>query len=130
MVWLNVVLSKPLFIFNGIKYPDLGQADQWKAPEYLVWGLIAAGFSLLSSIKYVDFIALNALIIFSVIYAFHGFSILIFFFNKYNVPTWIRAVVYIIIVFQQLFLIILALAGLFDQWINFRKINKNESESG
>jgi uncharacterized protein YybS (DUF2232 family) len=130
VVWLNVVLSKPLFIFNGVKYPDLGKADMWKAPEYLVWGLIAAGFSLLSSIKYVNFVALNSLIIFSVIYAFHGFSILIFFFNKYNVPTWIRAVVYIIIIFQQLFLIILALMGLFDQWIDFRKINKIESESG
>lgn len=129
VVWINVVISKPLFLFRGIKYPDMGRADYWHAPEYMVWGLIAAGFSILFSISTVELIAINAVIVFSVIYVFHGLSIVLFFFNKYNVPIWARFIIYVIIIFQWLFMIVLALMGLFDQWIDFRKINKKPPEN-
>ena len=123
IVWLNVVISKPLFRIKGVKYPDLGRSDMWRAPEYLVWILIAAGFSKLLSISILDFAATNALIIISVIYMFHGLSVVLFFFDKYNVPALTRYVIYLIIVLQQLSMIILALMGLFDQWVDFRKIH-------
>ena len=122
-VWLNVVISKPLFRIKGVKYPDLGRADMWRAPEYLVWVLIAAGFSIFLSISVLDFAAINALIIISVIYAFQGLSIVLFFFKKYNVPVLTRFIIYLIIILQLLSMIILALIGLFDQWIDFRKIH-------
>ena len=129
IVWLNVVISKPLFRIKGVKYPDLGPADMWRAPEYLVWGLIAAGFSKLLSISALDFAATNALIIFSVIYVFHGLSIVLFFFNKYNVPALTRFIVYLLIALQQLSMIILALMGLFDQWFDFRKLNRGNTQA-
>ena len=122
IVWFNVVVSKPLFRRKGIRYPDLGRADMWRAPEPLVWGLIVAGFVKVLSISALDFAATNALIIISVIYAFHGLSIVLFFFNKYKVPALIRFIVYLIIVLQQL-PVFLAVLGLFDQWIDFRKIH-------
>ena len=122
-VWLNVVLSKPLFRLKGIKYPDLGRSDMWSAPEFLVWVLIAAGFSKLLSITGLDFASTNTLLIISAIYVFHGLSIILFFFNKYNVPVLSRIIIYLIIVLQQ-FPVFLALLGLFDQWFDFRKINR------
>lgn len=128
VIWINIIISKPLFLYKGIKYPDLGRSDMWKAPEHMVWGLILAGFSLLLSISALEFIALNVLIVFSVIYAFHGLSIVLFFFNKHHVPPWARFIIYAIILFQQMFVIILALMGLFDQWIDFRKINSNKPQ--
>lgn len=124
VVWLNVVVSKPIFRMGKLKYPDLGRADRWQAPEYLVWGVIIAGFSLFFPVSGIRFVALNGLIVFSVIYMFHGLSILMFIFNKHHVPGWIRVGVYVLVVIQQMFLILLALAGLFDQWIDFRKIHK------
>ncbi len=129
MVWLNVVLSKPLFTRKGIEYPDFGPSGIQSAPEHLVWALIAAGFSYLVFKGRIEFLSLNALIVFLVIYAFYGFSILKFFFNRYNMPTWIRRALYIIIVFQEILLLATALLGLFDQWFDFRKINRNRSES-
>jgi uncharacterized protein YybS (DUF2232 family) len=123
IVWLNVVISKPLFSIKGIKYPDLGRADMWSAPDYLVWVLIAAGFSKLLSISVLDVAATNILIIIPVIYIFQGLSIVLFFFKKYNVPALTRFVIYLIIILQLLSLVILALMGLFDQWIDFRKIH-------
>ncbi len=123
IVWLNVVISKPLFRSKGIRYPDLGRADMWRAPEFLVWGLIGAGFIMLLPRSALNSAALNMLIIISVIYVFHGLSIVLFFFKKYNVPALSRYVIYLLIILQQLSMIILALMGLFDQWIDFRKIH-------
>jgi uncharacterized protein YybS (DUF2232 family) len=128
IIWINVVISKPLFRLRGVKYPDLGRADMWYAPEFMVWGVIAAGFSLFFPAMGIKFIALNSLIVLIVIYVFHGVAITMFFFNKYNIPPWARFGVYFLIMIQQIFLFVLALAGLFDQWIDFRKIHKKRLE--
>jgi uncharacterized protein YybS (DUF2232 family) len=128
IIWLNVVISKPLFLKGGIKYPDLGRTDMWNSPEYMVWGVIAAGFYLFLPLTGLKFIALNVLIVLSAIYAFHGLSIVMFFFNRHRIPKWIRFGIYLLIIIQQMFLIILAFLGLFDQWIDFRKIHKKSGE--
>jgi uncharacterized protein YybS (DUF2232 family) len=128
IIWINVVISKPLFRLRGVKYPDLGRADMWSAPEFMIWGVIAAGFSLFFPITVIKFLALNTLIILLVIYAFHGLAIIVFFFNKYHIPFWARLGVYLLIMIQQIFMFVLALAGLFDQWIDFRKIHKKRLE--
>lgn len=129
IIWVNIVVSKPLFRLKGVKYPDLGRADMWKAPEYLVWVLIAAGFSKFLSVSALDFTATNALIIISVVYAFHGLSIVLFFLNKYNANVWTRVIIFSLIAFQSLFMIVLAVMGLFDQWVDFRKINIRRAQT-
>lgn len=128
VVWLNVILSKRLFKLTKIDYPDFGPLDRWKAPDHLIWGVIAAGFALFFPSSGLRFVAVNTLIVLAVVYAFHGLSIMIFFFNKYRLSIMARAVIYFLIIFQQIFLVVLALAGIFDQWIDFRKIyNKEKS---
>jgi uncharacterized protein YybS (DUF2232 family) len=126
VVWVNVVISRPLFRMGNIRYPDFGPMDRWQAPEFMVWGVIAAGFALFFPKASIRLLAINSLIVLSVIYIFHGLSIVLFFFNKYRVPTWARLGSYILIILQQIFLVGLAFAGLFDQWIDFRKIHKKE----
>ncbi|MBW1800354.1 MAG: YybS family protein [Deltaproteobacteria bacterium] len=124
VVWINVVISRPLFHIRNLRYPDFGPIDRWHSPDLMIWGVIVAGFSLFLSIAGVKLLAINALIVMLAIYAFHGLSIVLFYFNKYRVPPWVRFGVYLIIIFQQIFLVLLAMAGLFDQWIDFRKIHK------
>jgi uncharacterized protein YybS (DUF2232 family) len=128
IIWINVVVSKPLFRLGRVKYPDFGRTDMWHAPEFMVWGVIAAGFSLFFSITGIKFIALNTLIVLLVIYVFHGLSIIMFFFNRHNIPLWARFGVYLLIMVQPIFLVVPVLAGLFDQWIDFRKIHKKGLE--
>jgi len=127
VVWINVVVSKPLFHFGNLKYPEFGPMDRWRTPELMVWGVIAAGFSLFLPIAGVKLFAMNALIVMMTIYVFHGLSVVLFFLNKYRVPPWIRFGVYFLIIFQQIFLVGLAMAGLFDQWVDFRKIHQKKS---
>lgn len=124
IVWVNTLAGKALFKLKGITYPDFEPLDRWQAPELMVWALIVAGFSLFLKIESIKLLALNALIIMSVIYIFNGLSIMLFFLKKYNVPRWVRFGIYALIIIQQMSMFILALMGLFDQWIDFRKINK------
>ncbi|MFC1823891.1 DUF2232 domain-containing protein [Thermodesulfobacteriota bacterium] len=128
IVWVNVVISKPLFRLGNLEYPDFGPLDQWHSPELMVWGVIAAGFASLLLKGAVQILAINALIVMVVIYVFHGISIVLFFLKKYNAPSWIRFGIYFLIIFQQIFLLGLAVAGLFDQWIDFRKIRKKQEQ--
>lgn len=128
VIWLNVILSRPVFRFGRLDYPPLGDADKWCAPEILVWGIIGSGFALFLPSTGIKFIAENLLVVLSVIYVFHGLSILMFFFNKYRIPGWARVGIYFLIILQQIFLVMLAFVGLFDQWADFRKIHKKMEE--
>ena len=123
-LWLNIVIAKPLFRLWKLKYPRFGPMDRWQSPEWLVWGTIISGFALFLSSGSIEFVAINALIVILAIYLFHGLSIVLFFLNKYKVPTWIRVGAYVLIMVQQLFFVVLVLAGLFDQWADFRRIHR------
>lgn len=123
-VWLNFVMAKPLFWMGKLEYPDFGPLDRWQTPDYLIWGVILSGFASLLSSGGIKLLAINALIVFSAVYLFHGISIILFFLNKYRVPPWIRISIYFIVFIQQLFLVVLVIAGVFDQWVDFRKIKR------
>ncbi len=123
-LWLNVVIAKPLFRLWNLKYPAFEPMDRWQSPEWLVWGVIISGFALFLSSGSIEFLAINTLIVILAIYIFHGLSIVLFFLNKYKVPSWIRVGAYVLIMIQQLFFVVMILAGLFDQWADFRKIHR------
>jgi uncharacterized protein YybS (DUF2232 family) len=109
---------------GNLNYPDFGPMDRWHAPEPMIWGVIVAGFSLFLPIHVIKLLAVNALIVMAIIYVFHGVSIVLYFLNKYHIPVWMRIGAYALIILQQIFWVGLAMAGLFDQWIDFRKIYK------
>jgi len=124
VVWLNVTVSRPLFRFGRLSYPDFVPLRHWRVSEYLVWGVIGSGFALFLDSGAVKLIAWNILIVLMAVYLLQGASILSFFFNKFRFPLWARVGVSLLIVLQQVFLAVLTLAGLFDQWVDFRKIHK------
>jgi uncharacterized protein YybS (DUF2232 family) len=123
-VSLIVLLSRPLFRFKDLPYPDFGPIDRWQAPELMVWGVIVTGFALFLTTGSIKLFAVNALIVMVAIYMFHGLSIAQFFLNKYRTPLLGRIGVYLLIFIMPYFLVTLAVAGLFDQWADFRKLNQ------
>jgi uncharacterized protein YybS (DUF2232 family) len=127
-VWLNVIMARPVFRMGNLSYPEFVPMDRWQTPEGMIWGVIVSGFALFLLPEVIQSLAANVLIVLMVIYLFHGLSIILFFLNKYRLPSWIKIGVYFLIVVQQVFLLLLAIAGLFDQWVDFRKLRR-ESES-
>ena len=120
-VWLNVLAARSLLRREAEEFPDFGDLSLWKAPERLVWLLIAAGGMMLVPIDILDSVGLNILIVCCLIYLFQGLAIVGFFFKRKRAPLLLRWLFYILIAVQQYMVILVIAFGLFDIWVDFRK---------
>lgn len=104
---------------------------EWKGPEWLVWCLIACGFVLLlPSSSALKVLAVNVLLVIAVFYFFQGLAIVAFYFDKKNVPRFLRGLTYLLIFFEQIFTLLVVGLGLFDLWGDFRRLNKKDLSPG
>jgi hypothetical protein len=55
---------------------------------------------------------------------------LLFYLNEYRVPPWMRFGIYALILLQQFLVIGVTMAGLFDQWVDLRRIHQKKPELG
>ena len=120
-VWLNVLSARSLLRRYAEEFPEFGDLTLWKAPERLVWVLIAAGWMMLLPINVVGSVGLNILIVCCLLYLLQGLAIVGFFFKRKRVPPLLRWLFYILIAVQQYMVILVIAFGLFDIWIDFRK---------
>jgi uncharacterized protein YybS (DUF2232 family) len=98
----------------GVDFPE------WKAPEPLVWVLIAAGFSLVAPEGYWTIIAVNLLIVLLPIYFLQGLAVMGVFMNRRNVPPIVKGLIYCLLLLNPLPMMVATL-GLFDIWADFRR---------
>jgi uncharacterized protein YybS (DUF2232 family) len=123
MVCLNIILIKRLLKTKGIIIKSLENLNQWKAPEYLVFGIIGLSVLMFFPMGVLTILALNSLIILMFVYFFQGIAIVSFLFQKKSAPFALRSFFYILIAIQPLFMLLVIGVGLFDTWFNFRKLD-------
>jgi uncharacterized protein YybS (DUF2232 family) len=124
VIWINILLSKVVLKERFPFHPDFEKLNQWQAPDYLVWALIGCGLLMLLPTSATRMVGLNVLLILLTIYFFQGMAIVSFYFEKKQIPRLFRILLYTLIALQQLALIIVIGIGLFDMWVNFRKLEK------
>jgi len=124
VIWINILLSKVVLKGKFPFHPDYEKLNQWQAPDYLVWALIGCGLLMLFPATVTRMIGLNLILILMTIYFFQGMAIVSFYFEKKQVPRLFRILLYTLIALQQLALIAVIGIGLFDMWVNFRKLKK------
>lgn len=124
---LNLVVAKRMFrpIFpklNDIKLTNI------QLPFFLVWiilsliALFLINYQFLGS-TFLNAFCLNFLIVFLMIYFFQGLAVLIVFLDRKNVRGFFRIFVYFTLIFFIEYLgLALALWGLFEHWIDVRKL--------
>jgi uncharacterized protein YybS (DUF2232 family) len=120
-------------LYLGRRFPErraqwfsLRHLREWKGPEPLVWGLIACGFALfVPGLAAVRTVALNLLIVIGACYFAQGLAVIAYFFHKNKVPRFLRGLTYVLIVFQQIFTLLVVALGLFDLWGDFRRLRKD-----
>jgi len=126
IVLINVVLLLRRFPERRPEWLSLETLRDWKAPEYLVWGLIACGFVMfIPGLESLRAAAANLLLVIGGCYFAQGLAVIAFFFHKNNVPRFLRAVTYVLIMFQQIFTLLVVGLGLFDLWGDFRRLSKD-----
>jgi len=120
--WTNLLVAKPILKSRGLFYPSFGSLKLWKAPEFLVWVIIGCGLLLLLPDKTFKIFGLNGLLIMLTVYFFQGIAIVSFYFEKKRFPRMLKVFLYSLIALQQAILLVIIGLGLFDIWLNFRKL--------
>lgn len=122
--WLNLLVARRFLHRWQMAYADFGPLTQWKAPEILVWGVIASILLLLIPNTAIKVIGLNGLVVLMVIYFFQGIAVVAYYFEKKGIPLLLQCLIYAFIAIQQILLLIVVGLGFFDVWANFRRLNK------
>ncbi len=130
IVWLNMVVAKRIFAKEGL-FASMIPMVEWQAPFIFVWVLIAfVGLMLLDvyGLHWGAFkiLALNALMVFGMVYFFQGLGILAYYGERWAVSPLIRLLFYFLfLVFIQPLSMLLMAVGFFDSWFDFRKLAVN-----
>jgi uncharacterized protein YybS (DUF2232 family) len=128
-IWLNVLGMRMFLQGRDPAFPDFGDLACWKLPDWVVWFVIAAGAMMIVPEDIAKIVGLNALIVLLFLYLLQGLSVVQFFFRKKNIPKYLRALFYTLIVLYQYLLVFVAAIGLFDIWVDFRKMNRPAQDS-
>jgi uncharacterized protein YybS (DUF2232 family) len=104
--------------------------SQWRLPDKLVWVFIAAAVILLIGQESMSQIGVGIFFITALLYFFQGLAVFIYMLEKWNVPVYLRILIYIILVLQSYGLFFLILAGLADVWFNFRHTEPGNNVNG
>jgi uncharacterized protein YybS (DUF2232 family) len=115
ILWMLNALSRGNYLVPGEEFAS------WKASEFLVWPLIAAGFVFALAEGELHKISTNLLIILLPVYFLQGLAIVTHFFNRRQIPPIMRGLGYALIAFMNPMPIIITGIGVFDLWIDFRK---------
>jgi uncharacterized protein YybS (DUF2232 family) len=100
----------------------------WVAPEQAIWVLIGSGGLLFFAEGILGVLGLNLLSLVLVIYFLQGLAILIHFLDSRNVPVFFWILIFFVIVLQPLLIGVAVGLGIFDAWIDLRKIRTKPVE--
>jgi uncharacterized protein YybS (DUF2232 family) len=95
---------------------------EWICQENLVWGFIASSAALFLGQGIMADVGLNLFLVMMIIYFVQGMSIVTHFLQARKVPVFLWIVLFILIFAQPLFIGLVAGIGVFDIWLDFRKI--------
>lgn len=116
LLWILTAVQRTDYSIPGIAFAT------WKAPELLIWPLIAAGFCFAFIEGALRQVSVNLLIAILPVYFLQGMAIVTHYFNRRQVSPVMRWVFYMMMVFllQPISMVITSI-GVFDLWIDFRK---------
>lgn len=115
-VWLLVLLA-------GRHYSVPGPAFiAWQAPELMIWGVIGSGALYFASSGLLQQASLNVLIVLLLVYYIQGMAVVTEMFVRRQVPMFMRVMGYAMVLLFNPLPFIVAGIGVFDLWIDFRKI--------
>jgi hypothetical protein len=105
---------------------DAERLTHWHASDYLVWVFIASGVTLLLPITVLSTIGLNVFLVTLAIYLLQGLAIAVFWGQRLPIPLGIRCflIVLALIMAGPLCVVLCITAGLFDLWVDFRRLRR------
>jgi uncharacterized protein YybS (DUF2232 family) len=106
---------------------SFGSFSQYRNPDYLIWLVILAGFTLLTDSDMPTNIALNILVVLYFLYFVQGLAIIVWYAKKKNFPRVLQGIFYVVLALQPLLTAVVAVFGLADLWVDLRAQKKIEN---
>lgn len=120
VAWVNVLTAQKLGRLWG--WDNLGEPlSLWASPEWLVFVLVAAGFSLLAPFPGVRQAGLNLVLVLGFVYFCQGMAVISALLQRFNLPWVLRLLLYILAFMNPLMIVVMIL-GLTDLWLDFRRL--------
>jgi uncharacterized protein YybS (DUF2232 family) len=124
VAWVNVLVAQKLGSIWG--WNNLGEPlSLWASPEWLVFLLAAAGFSLLAPFPGVRQAGLNLVLVLGFVYFCQGIAVISALLQRFNLPWVLRGLVYILAFMNPLMIVVMIL-GLTDLWLDFRRLQPSQ----
>lgn len=129
-VWINLLFSASLIARLQPEKTPWKKYSQWRLPDKLVWILIAGGIILMFGHEQTSQVGIGIFFTTALLYFFQGLAVFVYMLDKWNIPVYLRAIIYIILILQSYGLILLILAGLADVWLDFRRMQPTDNLNG
>jgi uncharacterized protein YybS (DUF2232 family) len=113
-----------------VGYALFGELALWSTPEWLIWILVITGFGLFIPLAPFSTAALNCFVCIAAVYFCQGLAIMAFYFRRLAMPSFARGLVYFITVVQPVLALLVCAAGVFDLWIDFRRLKPSSPHTG
>lgn len=101
---------------------------QWALPEWLIFGVLGAGFLLFLPVAGLRYLSLNLLLVLAVLYFCQGVAVVANWFIRLRLPRAIRVVGYPLMFLNPLFFLIITL-GVLDLWLDFRRLHRQPEDA-
>jgi uncharacterized protein YybS (DUF2232 family) len=126
MIYLNYLLVRYVLTRLQKEGYAFSPLINWHAPDTLVWGFILSGLLVLIPLGGTKILGGNLLILFMLLYFLQGLALVAHFFRKKGVRSFWQGMTYVLFLLWPLLGLVVALFGLFDIWIDFRKVRGGE----
>lgn len=130
MVLLNLALVWRWLGNQGVGYQLFGGLTTWRTPEWLIWFLLLTGFGLFVPLEAGRIVATNGFVVIAAIYFCQGLAIMAYYLQMLSMPMIVRGTIYLIALLQPILAALVCLAGIFDMWIDFRRLKPPSQEAG
>jgi uncharacterized protein YybS (DUF2232 family) len=113
-----------------LNYPLFGDLARWSTPEWLIWVLLSAGFGMFVPVPALATVAIDAFVCVAAVYFCQGLAIMAYYFKTLAIPPWVRGLIFFVTVIQPVLAALVCAAGIFDLWVDFRRLKPPSQEAG
>lgn len=125
-VWMNQVVLNSILLRFHHERTERRPYSEWKLPDQLVWIPIGATVLFLVGEGLLKDLGLNLILIGGLVYFFQGMAVFIHLLARWKVPPYLRILLYFILVVQSYGLVLIALLGIGETWMDLRADKKTE----
>jgi len=128
IVWCNLFVARR-WIKGLLAFENFGDLTCWQLKDQWIWALIGSLGLLFANAYFlkfptVTFLASNVLFFVLFLYFFQGLSIVAYYLKKRGSLLLKVSLYLVIFIFFQLSIVVIIVMGVFDLWVDFRKLRR------